>query len=53
MKILWIDPLNTNPQFLNLMAILLQEAGHQVVVRANARQAFVPPADIEWQPFSR
>ena len=53
MKILWIDPLNTNPQFLNLMAILLQEAGHQVVVRANARQAFAPPADIEWQPFSR
>ena len=54
MKILWIDPLNTNPQFLNLMAIVLQEAGHQVVVRANARRAFLPPpADIEWLPFSR
>ncbi len=53
MKILWIDPLNTNPQFLNLMAIILQEAGHEVVVRANARQAFLPPSEIEWQPFNR
>ena len=53
MKILWIDPLNTNPQFLNLMAIILQEAGHQVLVRANSRQAFLPPTDVQWLPFSR
>ncbi len=53
MKILWIDPLNTNPQFLNLMAIVLQEGGHEVVIRANARRAFLPPSGIEWQPFNR
>ena len=53
MKILWIDPLNTNPQFLNLLAIILRQAGHQVVVHANARAGFLPPAGIAWSSFSR
>ena len=30
MKILWIDPVNTDPQFLNLLAIVLQEAGRSL-----------------------
>ncbi|NKB69246.1 MAG: glycosyltransferase [Candidatus Latescibacteria bacterium] len=53
MKILWVDPLNTNAQFLNLMSIILQDSGHQVHVCSTARAAFPPPADIDWTPFSR
>ena len=53
MKILWVDPLNTNPQFLNLMAVILREAGCDVQVCSIARDGHPPPADIHWTPFVR
>ena len=53
MRIVWIDPLNYDPQFLNLLSIVLREAGHEVCVCSNAREVFPPPAGIEWVPFSR
>lgn len=53
MKVLWIDPLNTNPQFLNLMSVILREAGCDVSVCSIARAGHPPPADIHWTPFVR
>lgn len=53
MRILWIDPLNTNPQFLNLMAILLHEAGHEVELCSIARDGHPLPSEIRWTPFWR
>jgi len=52
MKIVWVDPLNYDPQFLNLLCIVLRDAGHQVCVCSNAREVFPPPPGIEWVPFS-
>lgn len=52
MKVLWLDPLNTNAQFLNLMSIILREAGHEVHVRSNARTAFAPSPDVRWTNFT-
>ena len=53
MKILWIDPLNTNPQFLNLMSVVLREAGHEVHVCSTIRDGHPPPPGIHWTPFLR
>ena len=53
MRILWIDPLNTNPHFVNLMAILFHEAGHEVEVVSIAREGHPPPPEIRWTPFWR
>ena len=51
MKVLWVDPLNTNPQFLNLMSVILREAGCEVQVCSIARAGHPPPADVQWSPF--
>lgn len=53
MRILWIDPLNTNPQFVNLMAILLHEAGHEVELVSLVRDGHPLPPEIRWTPFWR
>lgn len=53
MRILWIDPLNTNPHYLNLMAVVLREAGHEVRVCSLEREHFAPPHGIDWVPFAR
>ena len=53
MKILWVDPLNTNPQFLNLMSVVLREAGHEARVRSTAREGHPPPPGVHWTPFMR
>ena len=52
MKILWIDPLNTNPHYLNLMAVVLRDAGHEVHVCAMVRAPFPPPPGVRWLPFA-
>ena len=51
MRIFWIDPLNTDPHFLELMSVVLQEHGHEVHVRSIARRAFPPPPGVHWTPF--
>lgn len=51
MKILWIDPLNTNPHYLNLMAVVLRDAGHDVHVCAMVRAPFPAPPGVRWLPF--
>ncbi len=53
MKVLWIDPFNTNAQFLNLVSIILREAGHEVHVCSVARAGVPPPSDVRWKPFMR
>ena len=53
MKVLWIDPLNTNPHYLNLMAVALRDAGHDVHVAALERAHHPPPAGVAWVPFAR
>jgi glycosyltransferase involved in cell wall biosynthesis len=50
-KILWIDPVNSDPQFLNAMSLALAQAGHEVIVRSNHRQGYDPPNGISWSPF--
>ena len=50
---LWVDPLNTNPQFLNLMSVVLREAGHEVRVCSTVRKGHPPPPDVHWTPFMR
>lgn len=52
MKILWIDPVNSDPQFLNVLSLALADAGHQVIIRSNRRSGFDPPSNISWVPFS-
>ena len=52
MKILWIDPLNTNPHYLNLMAVVLRDAGHEVHVCATVRARFPVPPGVRWVPFA-
>ena len=53
MKILWVDPLNTHPQGLNVMSAILRDAGHDVRVRSIARDGHLPPPDVHWAPFMR
>ena len=53
MRILWIDPLNTNPQGVNLISVILRDAGHDVRVCSIARDGHPPPPDIHWTPFTR
>ena len=53
MRILWIDPLNTNPHYLNLMAVVLRDAGHEVHVCSVAREGFPTPIGVCWVPFTR
>ncbi len=50
MKILWIDPLNTDSQFLNLMSVILMKAGHDVHVRSIVRDGH-PLPNVHWTPF--
>jgi glycosyltransferase involved in cell wall biosynthesis len=52
MKILWIDPVNCDPQFLNAMAQSMAHEGHEVIVRSNSRNKFTPPICIKWSSFS-
>jgi glycosyltransferase involved in cell wall biosynthesis len=52
LNILWIDPVNSDPQFVNLISIILKQAGHRVTIRSNARHIFDVPSEIEWIPFS-
>lgn len=52
MQIHWLDPVNTDPQFVNLLSHCMYLRGHEVHVRANARLQFRPPAFIRWYPFS-
>lgn len=53
MRILWVDPLNTNPQALNLMSVILRDAGHDVRVCSIARDGHPLPPDLHWTPFTR
>lgn len=53
MKVLWVDPLNTNPHYLNLMAVALRDAGHNVHVAALQRAHNPPPVGVAWLPFAR
>lgn len=53
MRIVWIDPLNSNPHYLNLMAVVLRDAGHEVCVCSVERERFPTPRGVHWVPFAR
>lgn len=53
MKVLWIDPLNTNPHFVNLLSLALGDAGHEVEVCSVVREGHPPPPGVRWSPFMR
>jgi glycosyltransferase involved in cell wall biosynthesis len=52
MRIAWIDSVNTDAQFLNLLGLVLAQAGHGVDVRSNRRLNFPPPDELTWSHFS-
>lgn len=52
MNIHWIDPVNSDAQFLNLLSHSLLENGNRVIVRSNKRQIFRIPEGVEWYNFS-
>ena len=53
MRVLWVDPLNTNPHYLNLMAAVVRDAGHDVRVCSVQRDRHPPPSGVVWAPFAR
>ena len=53
MKVLWLDPLNTNPHFVNLLSLALGDAGHRVEVCSVVRDGHPPPPEVPWTPFMR
>ncbi len=48
-----MDPLNTDPHFLSVLAAILRDAGHEVDVHSIARAGFVPPDGVRWTSFAR
>jgi glycosyltransferase involved in cell wall biosynthesis len=52
MEVLWIDPVNTDAQFLNALALALAKEGNRIIVRSNKRHGFEPPDNVSWSPFS-
>lgn len=48
-----MDPLNTDPHFVSVLAAVLRDAGHDVHVRSVARAGYGPPKGVEWTPFAR
>ena len=52
MKIFWVDPLNTNPHAVNLIAVILREVGHDVHICSVSRAGHPPPPDVHWIPFA-
>lgn len=52
MRVCWVDPLNRDPHFLNVLSLALGEAGHDVRVRSIARAGFKPPPGVAWTPFA-
>lgn len=53
MKVFWLDPLNTDPSFVSVLAAILRDAGHEVHVRSIARASYGPPEGVQWTPFAR
>lgn len=51
MNIYWIDPVNSDAQFLNLMTYSLAQLGVQVNVRSQKREIFRPPHEVKWVNF--
>ncbi len=52
MRVSWVDPLNRDPHFLNVLSLALGEAGHDVRVWSIARAGFKPPPGVAWTPFA-
>lgn len=52
MRVSWLDPLNRDPHFLNVLSLALREAGHEVHVWSIARQGYPPPPGVAWTPFA-
>ena len=52
MRIFWIDPVNTDAQFMNMLTQLFVDRGHEVVVRSNRRCNYPVHPKVEWRDFS-
>lgn len=50
--IIWIDPINTDAQFLNLMADALSRTGLKVTVCSIKRASYLPRNSYKWIDFS-
>ena len=48
MRVLWIDPVNTDPHYLNMMSYALFKLGNEVFVKSVKRKLFDPPLGISW-----
>jgi len=52
MNIHWVDSVNSDAQFLNLLSHSMIVGGNRVVVRSNKRDIFKVPEQVEWHDFS-
>ncbi|MBF0405917.1 MAG: glycosyltransferase family 4 protein [Candidatus Riflebacteria bacterium] len=52
MKVLWIDPVNSDPQFLNALSLALASENNDVTVCSNRRKHYDVPEEISWTTFS-
>ena len=52
MTAFWVDPVNTDAQFLNMMGLALSAQNPGSIIRSNKRKAFEPPTEIQWENFS-
>lgn len=53
MRVCWVDPMNRDPHFLNVLSLALAQAGHEVHVWSVARVGFEPPPSVSWTPFAK
>lgn len=53
MRVSWVDPLNRDPHFLNVLSLALAQAGHEVHVWSVERVGFEPPPGVAWTPFAK
>lgn len=51
-KVIWLDPINSDAQFLNLSAGILKKRGFDLTIISNQRPGFEKPSGVDWVEFS-
>jgi glycosyltransferase involved in cell wall biosynthesis len=51
-QLTWVDPINSNPHFVDLIASVFVAKGHEVTIYSNARKQFDIPLGVTWKAFS-
>jgi glycosyltransferase involved in cell wall biosynthesis len=51
-RLTWVDPINNNPHFVDLVAGVFVARGHEITIYSNARKQFDIPRGVTWKAFS-